>query len=152
MMARSSSCVHLCLRTSGERWLCQRSRHCLPERPSILSPIIDQRTFEPHSAISSRSFRSSAVVQTCFFHAPWWPSSSSLSPERFSLEGEGSPEGGVLSFFEPGTAIASTCPGRGPSWDWAAAAAMAACAALRPSAAPTWTAVVVGMCAKGVTE
>ena len=54
--------------------------------------------------------------------------------------------------FEPGTAIASTCPGRGPSWDWAAAAAMAACAALRPSAAPTWTAVVVGMCAKGVTE
>ena len=32
MMRSSSSSVHSSLRTDGQRWLCQRSRACLPRR------------------------------------------------------------------------------------------------------------------------
>lgn len=32
------------IRTSGDRWLCQRSRHCFPLRPSIALPTTDHFT------------------------------------------------------------------------------------------------------------
>mmetsp|Transcript_21625 Transcript_21625/g.53982 ORF Transcript_21625/g.53982 Transcript_21625/m.53982 type:complete len:353 (+) Transcript_21625:487-1545(+) len=84
-MARSSSALHLDLRTSGLRWLCHLSRHCFPDRPSMCLPTTDQRTLPAAALIHSRSFASSSMVQTCFFHAPWFipglSSSSMLSDE-----------------------------------------------------------------------
>mmetsp|Transcript_31721 Transcript_31721/g.94279 ORF Transcript_31721/g.94279 Transcript_31721/m.94279 type:complete len:200 (+) Transcript_31721:537-1136(+) len=38
-ISRSSSSVKFSFFTSGERWLCQRSRHCLPLRSGISSAI-----------------------------------------------------------------------------------------------------------------
>mmetsp|Transcript_46970 Transcript_46970/g.93595 ORF Transcript_46970/g.93595 Transcript_46970/m.93595 type:complete len:215 (+) Transcript_46970:1362-2006(+) len=46
-IALSSSSDHIFLLTSGDRWLCQRSRHCFPDRPSMAVPMADQRTFPP---------------------------------------------------------------------------------------------------------
>mmetsp|Transcript_9749 Transcript_9749/g.31368 ORF Transcript_9749/g.31368 Transcript_9749/m.31368 type:complete len:364 (-) Transcript_9749:78-1169(-) len=83
-MARSSAVDHLDLDTSGERWLCQRSRHCLPERPSISLPITDQRTLPWYACIRDRRRASSSGVQTCFFHAPWESASSSSGDESES--------------------------------------------------------------------
>ena len=61
------------LLTSGERWLCQRSRHCLPERPSICEPMADQRTLMPSASdcsTSACSMSSSSCFHTCLFHMP----------------------------------------------------------------------------------
>ena len=40
--ALSSSAVNFSFFTSGVRWLCQRSRHCLPIRPGSASEMRDQ--------------------------------------------------------------------------------------------------------------
>mmetsp|Transcript_68447 Transcript_68447/g.152788 ORF Transcript_68447/g.152788 Transcript_68447/m.152788 type:complete len:239 (-) Transcript_68447:105-821(-) len=72
-IAASSCAVHSALFTSGDRWLCQRSRHCLPERPFICAPTADHRTLPPSSSIvvtSWWSVSSSAAFQMCFFHVP----------------------------------------------------------------------------------
>ena len=39
---RSSSADHSFLLMIGSRWLCQRSRHCLPDRDGTPSAITDQ--------------------------------------------------------------------------------------------------------------
>ena len=46
-IARSSSAVHFAFVTCGLRWLCHRSRHCLPVRAPICSPMSDHRTLPP---------------------------------------------------------------------------------------------------------
>mmetsp|Transcript_21215 Transcript_21215/g.54330 ORF Transcript_21215/g.54330 Transcript_21215/m.54330 type:complete len:259 (-) Transcript_21215:176-952(-) len=61
MMARSSSGLKLSVFTSGHRWLCQRSRHCLPTRLGMPIAIRDQLA-GPHWATSSRSLASSSGV------------------------------------------------------------------------------------------
>ena len=40
-MISSSRFVHASLEIEGLRWLCHRSRHCLPMRPGILAAICD---------------------------------------------------------------------------------------------------------------
>mmetsp|Transcript_11479 Transcript_11479/g.22226 ORF Transcript_11479/g.22226 Transcript_11479/m.22226 type:complete len:225 (+) Transcript_11479:3-677(+) len=66
---RSSSSVNVSLRTSGARWLCQRSRHCLPTRPSKLFAISLQHE-GPCMPTSSMSRWSSSGVHACFLI---WP-------------------------------------------------------------------------------
>ena len=104
-MARSSSADHLFLLTSGLRWLCQRSRHCLPERPAICSPMTLQRTLAPHAMISSLSRLSSSLDQQFFFQAPiviFFSSSTSSSRASAATRsgagshGDGSPDAGAL--------------------------------------------------------
>eukprot|EP00965_Chrysotila_dentata_P057269 1899520-Pleurochrysis_carterae.AAC.2 len=75
-MAASSAAVHSLLFTSGLRWLCHRSRHCLPERPSICAPMDDQGTLPSTrcSVTSLCSFSSSLAFQICFFHVEGVPS------------------------------------------------------------------------------
>ena len=82
-IAASSSAVQSDLRTMGERWLCHRSRHCLPERPSIWAPIVDHRTFVPLAiAAVTRPCRrsSSSDFQTCFFQQSEAPALPPLPP------------------------------------------------------------------------
>ena len=61
MIARSSSALKLSVLTLGLRWLCQRSRHCLPIRLTISTAMRDQ--FEgPCCAMSVSSRASSSGV------------------------------------------------------------------------------------------
>mmetsp|Transcript_8757 Transcript_8757/g.27184 ORF Transcript_8757/g.27184 Transcript_8757/m.27184 type:complete len:439 (-) Transcript_8757:648-1964(-) len=59
---RSSSASHSSRRISGLRWLCQRSRHCLPTRPRSDAAITDQH-FCPCFATSSSKSLSSSLAQ-----------------------------------------------------------------------------------------
>ena len=59
---RSSSGVKGPLRSSGARWLCQRSLHCLPTRPFIWLAILVQWR-APCSATSLRRSSSSCIIE-----------------------------------------------------------------------------------------
>jgi hypothetical protein len=48
------------LTTLGQRWLCQRSRHCLPARPGIFFAISDQ-FLTPKFLTRSTKARSSSL-------------------------------------------------------------------------------------------
>eukprot|EP00964_Phaeocystis_antarctica_P006952 scaffold3756_cov60-Phaeocystis_antarctica.AAC.2 len=70
MMAASSSTDQSDLSTSGLRWLCHRSRHCFPERPTICLPTALQRILPPSAVIAATSRSSCAswsAFQMCFF-------------------------------------------------------------------------------------
>ena len=61
-MMRSSSSVQSCLSTTGLKWLCHRSRHCLPVRSS---PILRARSAQrptPSAATSTFSASSSLAA------------------------------------------------------------------------------------------
>ena len=102
-IARSSSAVHFAFVTCGLRWLCHRSRHCLPVRAPICSPMSDHRTLPPlpssppSRVISSRRRWSSSAVHTCFFH----PAPVALPPSSGS---------GVVS------ALVGTSSGNAATW------------------------------------
>ena len=57
----SSSSLQASLQISGLRWLCQRSRHCLPIRPGSWLAISDH-FLAPYFSTSSSTFRSSSAV------------------------------------------------------------------------------------------
>ena len=59
-MIWSSSSLQGSLRMSGSRWLCQRSRHCLPMRPGSLAAITDH-FLGPNSLTSSTTLASSCM-------------------------------------------------------------------------------------------
>mmetsp|Transcript_6373 Transcript_6373/g.21123 ORF Transcript_6373/g.21123 Transcript_6373/m.21123 type:complete len:218 (+) Transcript_6373:910-1563(+) len=67
-ISRSSSSVKFSFFTSGERWLCQRSRHCLPTRPGRCCAIWDQEE-GPYWATILSSLASSSGVHTIFLIA-----------------------------------------------------------------------------------
>ena len=58
---RSSSSCHASLDISGFKWLCQRSRHCLPIRPGKLEAIRDH-FLAPYFLTSSKTLMSSSAV------------------------------------------------------------------------------------------
>lgn len=61
----SSSSLHAVFFMSGFKWLCQRSRHCLPKRPRRCLAISDQR-FGPNFCTSSITLASSSFVHGPF--------------------------------------------------------------------------------------
>lgn len=61
-----SSCgIHSIFRILGLRWLCQRSRHCFPKRPSTNLAMKDQRC-GPYFSTNLRTKLSSCSVQGFF--------------------------------------------------------------------------------------
>ena len=64
-MSWSSSSVHSPFLTAGQRWLNQRSRHCLPTRPVMCEAMRDQRC-APNLVTVSISCLSSASVHARF--------------------------------------------------------------------------------------
>lgn len=61
-MILSSSSVHEVFLISGLRWLCQRSRHCLPMRP-FRCLAINVHRFGPYFRTNSMTCSSSSLVQ-----------------------------------------------------------------------------------------
>jgi len=61
----SSWAVHSTFSIDGLRWLCQRSRHCLPNRPSTNLAIKDQR-WGPYFSTNLRTNRSYCSVHGFF--------------------------------------------------------------------------------------
>ena len=80
--ATSSSRLQSALRMAGFRWLCQRSRHCLPVLPRNYLPLIPKelRSFatralqlrSPNSSTSSLIASSSCVNFTSAVHGCRW--------------------------------------------------------------------------------
>mmetsp|Transcript_2795 Transcript_2795/g.8073 ORF Transcript_2795/g.8073 Transcript_2795/m.8073 type:complete len:379 (-) Transcript_2795:17-1153(-) len=68
MISRSSSSVKFSFLTSGDRWLCHRSRHCLPTRPGRWRAIWDQAE-GPWVWTMASSLASSSGVHACFLIA-----------------------------------------------------------------------------------
>lgn len=60
-MILSSSSVHAVFLIFGFKWLCHRSRHCLPMRPRRLRAI-SVHFFGPYRATNSMTFSSSSLV------------------------------------------------------------------------------------------
>ena len=62
--------MHTSFLTAGLRWLCHRSRHCLPMRLGRSAAMRLQ--FEgPCRWMSSRSLASSSAVHACFLTVPF---------------------------------------------------------------------------------
>ena len=77
MPARTSSSLNDSFFTLGERWLCQRSRHCLPIRLGSSAAMRDQLE-APYCSTSSISLASSCAFHACL--RTDLPPASSLSP------------------------------------------------------------------------
>mmetsp|Transcript_558 Transcript_558/g.1147 ORF Transcript_558/g.1147 Transcript_558/m.1147 type:complete len:265 (-) Transcript_558:129-923(-) len=66
MIARSSSALKPSFFTAGDRWLCQRSRHCLPLRCGRSAAMRLQSLGPPWRSMAAQSISSSSAVQAVF--------------------------------------------------------------------------------------
>src|SRR5262249_5834695 len=89
----SSSPVQLALLIDGLRWLCQRSRHCLPMRPTRCDAI-SAHLFGPYSCTSCASRAASSGV-----HGPLTSSGSSTLCHRCMHCPPLSPANSSATFF-----------------------------------------------------